>query len=84
MKKKIKFYMMLIILVNSTLLLLGGVSQATLQSNPNTHYKKGINFQGLLSGIREMEATNGAMGLSETKAADLKGTTSINIDVHFL
>ena len=84
MKRKLKFSMTLIILVSSILLLIGGKSQATLQSNPNTHYTKGINFQGLLSGIREMEATNGAMGLSETKAVDLKGTKSNNIDVHFM
>lgn len=64
-------------------------SYAVLQSNPNTHYKDGNqkNATAWMSGIRQMEATNGAMGLTEEINSDLtikEGTESNNIDVHMI
>lgn len=84
MKRKLKFSMILIILVSSILLLTGGNSQATLQANPNTHYKETKLLNGWVPLIRTMENTNGAMGLAENRNADLTSTeeTVNNIDVH--
>ena len=84
MKRKLKFSMTLIILVSSILLLTGGNSQATLQANPNTHYKMTKVLTDWLSAIRGMEDSNGAMGLSEKRNTDLTSTeeTINNIDVH--
>lgn len=84
MKRKLKFSVTLIILVSSILMLMGGKSQATLQSNPNTHYKQTKKFVSWLSEIRNMEAINGAMGLSEEKNTNLTSTKSNNIDVHLM
>lgn len=84
MKKKIKFYVMLIIGISSILLLIGGKSQATLQSNPNTQYKMVKQKEAWIGSIREMENVNEAMGLSEERNASLTSTKSNNIDVHFM
>lgn len=84
MKRKLKFSVTLIILVSSILLLIGGKSQATLQSNPRTQYKNAKEKEEWISDIRKMESTNGAMGLSEETNVDLTSTKTNNIDVHFM
>ena len=49
------------------ILLSGGISQAALQANPNTHGKKTLTLSSWISQIRQMEAADGAMGLAETR-----------------
>lgn len=84
MEKKLKFSVTLIILVGCILVLMGGKSQATLQSNPNTQYKQTNVLTYWVPEIRKMEDINGPMGLSEQRNEDLTSTveTNNNIDVH--
>lgn len=84
MKRKLKFSIIVIVLVSSILLLIGGKAQASLQANPNTKNKTAKTSQEWITAIREMENTNGAMGLSEERNTNLTGTKSNNIDVHFM
>lgn len=59
--------------------------QATLQANPNTHYKKADRPTNWMTNFRKMEETGGAMGLSETLNEDLTSSSgSNNIDVHMM
>ena len=71
--------LMAMILVSS-----GGISQAALQANPNTHSKKTLNLSSWISQIRQMEAADGAMGLAETIGSDLTANESNGIDVHMM
>lgn len=71
------------------LLILPLKSHAALQSNPSTHY--GASYKKTpvqwMSQIRQMEAANNAMGLTEVFNSDLTtkdGTESNNIDVHMM
>lgn len=60
-----------------------GKSSAALQANQNTQYTKTNILPNWQINIRKMEATGGAMGLSETINSDLTASTSSNnIDVH--
>lgn len=60
-----------------------GKSSAALQANQNTQYTKEDLLPNWQKNIRNMEATGGAMGLSETINSDLTASTSSNnIDVH--
>ena len=60
--------------------------QATLQSNPNTHYTKRVALTNWMVYFRYMEMVGGALGLSET----IDGTTllstseSNNLDSHMI
>ena len=82
MKTK-KIFLILILMV-TMVLLSGGASQAALQANPNTHGKKTLNLSSWISQIRQMEAADGAMGLSETIGSNLTGAESNGIDVHMM
>ena len=60
-----------------------GKSSAALQANQNTQYTKTDTLESWQKNIRNMEATGGAMGLSETINSDLTSSSgSNNIDVH--
>ena len=60
-----------------------GKSSAVLQANQNTQYTKTDTLESWQKNIRNMEATGGAMGLSETINSDLTSSSgSNNIDVH--
>ena len=72
-----------LILVAIMVLLGTGNVQAALQANPNTHTKKKDTLANWVKNIRQMEAADGAMGLSETIGTDLVATSESNgIDVH--
>ena len=72
-----------LILVAIMVLLGTGNVQAALQANPNTQGKKTDTLPNWIKNIRQMEAADGAMGLSETIGADLVATSESNgIDVH--
>ena len=82
MKTK-KIFLTIILMTMIMILLSGGISQAALQANPNTHSKKTLNLSSWISQIRQMEAADGAMGLAETIGSDLTATSESNgIDVH--
>ena len=60
-----------------------GKSSAALQANQNTQYTKKDSLPNWQKNIRNMEATGGAMGLSEIINSDLTSSSgSNNIDVH--
>ena len=73
-----------LILVAIMVLLGTGNVQAALQANPNTHTKKTDTLANWVKNIRQMEAADGAMGLSETiNTSTLIATSESNgIDVH--
>ena len=82
MKTK-KIFLTIILMTMIMILLSGGISQAALQANPNTHSKKTLDLPSWISQIRQMEAADGAMGLAETIGSDLTATSESNgIDVH--
>lgn len=73
-----------IIMAISILLPIGNV-QATLQSNPNTHIKKGDLLPNWITNTRNMEKSGGALGLSETLKDDLTAEgENNNIDMHMM
>ena len=84
MKKKILITAGVITIILLTILQ-GKVNATTLQSNPNTHYKLTSIPETFMNSIRSMEASGGAMGLSETVNEDqtFKGDSK-NIDVHMM
>ena len=75
MKTK-KIFLTIILMTMIMILLSGGISQAALQANPNTHGKKTLALSSWISQIRQMEAADGAMGLAETIGSDLTGAES--------
>ena len=83
-KTKLKLILLVVLLAVMVLLPVGNV-KASLQANPNTHYKK-VGFPtSWMSSIRNMEKTGEAMGLSETLNEDLTSSSSSNgIDVHMM
>lgn len=83
MKTK-KIFLTIILMTMIMILLSGGISQAALQANPNTHGKKTLALSSWISQIRQMEAADGAMGLAETIGSDLTGAESNGIDVHMM
>ena len=83
MKTK-KIFLSIILMTMIMILLSGGISQAALQANPNTHGKKTLNLSSWISQIRQMEAADGAMGLAETIGSNLTGAESNGIDVHMM
>ena len=84
MKKKILITAGVITIILLTILQ-GKVNAATLQSNPNTHYKTRYAPENVIKSIRTMEASGGAMGLSETVKTDQTFIgESNNIDVHMM
>ena len=83
--KKTKLILLTLIIMLATILLNTMEVQATLQANPNTHYKKFDEPTNWMTNFRKMEETGGAMGLSETLNADLTSSSgSNNIDVHMM
>ena len=83
--KKTKLILLTLIILLVTILLNTSEVQATLQANPNTHYKKADTPTNWMTNFRKMEETGGAMGLSETLNADLTSSSgSNNIDVHMM
>ena len=83
--KKTKLILLTLIIMLATILLNTMEVQATLQANPNTHYKKADTPTNWMTNFRKMEETGGAMGLSETLNADLTSSSgSNNIDVHMM
>ena len=83
--KKTKLILLTLIIMLATILLNTMEVQATLQANPNTHYKKDDILKSWITNFRKMEETGGAMGLSETLNADLTPSSgSNNIDVHMM
>ena len=83
--KKTKLILLTLIIMLATILLNTMEVQATLQANPNTHYKKDDTPTNWMTNFRKMEETGGAMGLSETLNADLTSSSgSNNIDVHMM
>ncbi len=79
---KIKKLFLTIFLIVIMVALSGGGVQAALQSNPNTQYNKKDTLSDWMTLMRQMEASDGAMGLSETIETDLTPSTSNGIDVH--
>ena len=86
MKKKILITAGVITIIIILLTILQGkVNAATLQSNPNTHYKTKDTSSNWIKNIRTMESSGGAMGLSETVNDDQTfKESSNNIDVHMM
>ncbi len=85
MKKKILITAGVITIIILLTILQGKVNAATLQSNPNTHYKTRYAPENVIKSIRTMEASGGAMGLSETVKTDQTFIgESNNIDVHMM
>ena len=83
--KKTKLILLTLIIMLATILLNTMEVQATLQANPNTHYKKADTPTNWMTNFRKMEETGGAMGLSETLNEDLTPSSkSNNIDVHMM
>ena len=83
--KKTKLILLTLIIMLATILINTMEVQATLQANPNTHYKKADTPAKWMTNFRKMEETGGAMGLSETLNADLTSSSgSNNIDVHMM
>ena len=83
--KKTKLILLTLIILLITILLNTSEVQATLQANPNTHYKNADIPTNWMTNFRKMEETGGAMGLSETLNADLTPSSgSNNIDVHMM
>ena len=83
--KKTKLILLTLIIMLATILLNTMEVQATLQANPNTHYKKTDIPDNWMTNFRKMEETGGAMGLSETLNEDLTSSSgSNNIDVHMM
>ena len=83
--KKTKLILLTLIIMLATILLNTMEVQATLQANPNTHYKKKDIPDNWMTNFRKMEETGGAMGLSETLNEDLTPSSkSNNIDVHMM
>ena len=83
-KTKLKLISLVVVLVVMVLLPVGNV-KASLQANPNTHYKKIDLPTNWMSNIRNMEKTGEAMGLSETLNEDLTSSSDSNgIDVHMM
>lgn len=83
--KKTKLILLTLIILLVTILLNTMEVQATLQANPNTHYKKADIPTNWMTNFRKMEETGGAMGLSETLNEDLTPSSkSNNIDVHMM
>ena len=83
--KKTKLILLTLIIMLATILLNTIEVQATLQANPNTHYKKKDEPKSWMTNFRKMEETGGAMGLSETLNEDLTPSSkSNNIDVHMM
>ncbi len=83
--KKTKLILLTLIIMLATILINTMEVQATLQANPNTHYKKADTPAKWMTNFRKMEETGGAMGLSETLNEDLTSSSgSNNIDVHMM
>ena len=83
--KKTKLILLTLIIMLATILLNTMEVQATLQANPNTHYKKDDTPTNWITNFRKMEETGGSMGLNETLNADLTSSSgSNNIDVHMM
>lgn len=62
-----------------------GVVNASLQSNPNTQYKKKDILLNWMKNIRNMETVGETMGLSEVLNSDLTASSESNgIDVHMI
>lgn len=73
------------LLTSMLLITNAGISNAALQANPNTQYTKSDYFMNWIKAFREMETSNGAMGLSETLNSDLTASSESNgIDVHMM
>ena len=87
MKKKLLIATGMITIIILLTILQGKVNAATLQSNPNTHYKNEwkSSIDICIKDIRKMEASGGAMGLSEMVNDDQTfKEKSNNIDVHMM
>ena len=85
-KTKKKFIVALIMLLAIAVLPVGQ-AQASLQSNPNTHYKSSDQKKpgDWIKQIREMETGQGSMGLNETLNGNLTASSeSNNIDIHMM
>lgn len=83
MRRLIKKIFIVVILF--VMIILVGESKASLQANPNTHYKRLDVLNNWLYRIRNMEKSGEAMGLSETLNEDLTSSSeSNNIDVHMM
>ena len=82
-KTKIKLISLVVLLAVMVLLPVGNV-KASLQANPNTHYKKVDTIENWMVNIRNMEKSGEAMGLSETFNPDYTSTSSNGIDVHMM
>ncbi len=79
--KQNNLFLILIISVFTLVLTFGTTfSKAALQANGNTPATKDLGTW--MSSIRDMEATGGTLGLSETKNSDLTSTNSNNLDCH--
>lgn len=88
--KNLRKHLLIIIAVAILILIATPLkSHAALQSNPTTHYNNSYKKAPTtwMNEIRQMEAENGTMGLSEQFNSDLttkEGTSSNNIDVHMM
>lgn len=74
-----------IVVILFVMIILVGESKASLQANPNTHYKGSDVLNNWFYRIRNMEKAGEAMGLNETLNEDLTPSSDSNkIDVHLM
>lgn len=83
--KRAKLILITLVIMLATILLSTIEVNATLQANPNTHYKKTNTTENWKDLFRNMEKQGEGMGLSETLKSDLSAeSASNNIDVHMV
>lgn len=83
--KRAKLILITLVIMLATILLSTIEVNATLQANPNTHYKKTNTTANWKDLFRNMEKQGEGMGLSETLKSDLSAeSASNNIDVHMV
>lgn len=83
--KRAKLILLTLVIMLVTILLSTIEVNATLQANPNTHYKKTNTTANWKNLFRNMEKQGEGMGLSETLKSDLSAeSASNNIDVHMV
>ncbi|MCI8640546.1 MAG: hypothetical protein HFJ59_01535 [Clostridia bacterium] len=85
MKKIIRKSFITIMIALILIIMMVVKSEAGLQANPNTHYKKQLLIDDWMVEIRNMEKIGESMGLSEELNEDLTSKNgSNNIDVHLM
>ncbi|MCI8640754.1 MAG: hypothetical protein HFJ59_02625 [Clostridia bacterium] len=85
MKRLIRRIFVIVMMTLTLMIMMVVKSEAGLQANPNTHYRKESNTTYWATGIRNMEKLGEAMGLNEILNTNLTPQSDSNdIDVHFM